>query len=131
MPQQRSLIVLGFAILLGLVAVYLANVYIGGVEKQQEVVQQGNIKVAVARVPMEFGTEITPDKIRLVDLPVASAPQGTFASVNALLPMNKRRVALRSIAVNEPILRRTFQARAGVQPFQPCFARTCVQRQYE
>ncbi len=113
MPQQRSLIVLGLAILLGLVAAYLANVYLGGVEKKQETVAQGSIKVAVARVPMEFGTEITPDKIRLVDLPLASVPQGTFASINALLPMNKRRVALRPIAINEPILATNISGEGG------------------
>lgn len=113
MPQQRSLIVLGLAILLGLVAAYLANVYLGGVEKKQETVQQGNIKVAVARVPMEFGTEITPDKIRLIDLPEGSVPQGTFASINTLLPMNKRRVALRPIAINEPILATNISGEGG------------------
>lgn len=113
MPQQRSLIVLGLAILLGLVAVYLANVYLGGVEKQQETVQQGSIKVAVARVPLEFGTEITPDKIQLIDMPIATAPAGTFASIGAMLPMNKRRVALRPIAVNEPILASKISGEGG------------------
>jgi len=113
MPQQRSLIVLGFAILLGLVAVYLANVYLGGVEKRQEVVQQGNMKVVVARVPLEFGTEITPDKVRLIDMPIAAAPAGTFASIDAMLPMNKRRVALRPIAINEPILTSKISGEGG------------------
>lgn len=113
MPQQRSLIVLGLAILLGLVAVYLANVYLGGVEKQQEAVPQGSIKVAVARVPMEFGTEITPDKVRLIDMPSGSVPEGTFSSFAQLLPMNKRRVALRPIAVNEPILTNKVSGEGG------------------
>ncbi|WP_219892822.1 Flp pilus assembly protein CpaB [Aquisediminimonas profunda] len=113
MPQQRSLIVLGLAILLGLVAVYLANVYLGGVEKKQEVVQQGNVKVAVARVPMDFGTEITPDKVQMVDFPSAAVPQGTFSSISTLLPMNKRRVALRPISVNEPILATNVSGEGG------------------
>jgi pilus assembly protein CpaB len=113
MLQQRSLIVLAIAVLLASVATYLMSAYIGGVEKQQEQVKVGTVKVAVARVPMEFGTEITPDKVRLVDIPSNAIPEGTFASLPQLLPMNNRRVALRPIAVNEPILNSKISGEGG------------------
>lgn len=114
MLQQRSIIALGFAILLGLVAVYLANVYLTGAQPEQvENAPQGTTKVAVARVPLEFGTEITPDKVRFVDLPQSAIPQGTYYSIPMLLPMNKRRVALRAIGVNEPILKSNISGEGG------------------
>jgi pilus assembly protein CpaB len=113
MPQQRSLIVLGLAILLGLAAVYIANIYLGGVQQQQEVVQKGMAKVVVARVPMEFGTDITPDKLSVVDMPAATVPEGAFSSIAQVLPMDKRRVALRPIAVNEPILATKISGEGG------------------
>lgn len=105
MPQQRSLIVIALAIVLGLVAVYLANIWLGGVEqKQQQVAAPTMTKVAVARVEMDYGTEITPEMVQIVDMPASTLPQGAFGSMAELLPMNKPRVAIRPIAVNEVIL---------------------------
>lgn len=104
MTQQRSLIILGFAILLGLIAVFIANTYLTGVEKQQATVQEGMVKVAVARVPLEYGTVITPDKIRFVDWPRGSLPAGTFSNAAQLTSVGKTRAVLRPIAANEPIL---------------------------
>ncbi len=105
MPQQRSLIVIALAIVLGLVAVYLANIWLGGVEqKQQQVAAPTMTKVVVARVEMDYGTEITPEMVQIVDMPAANLPKGAFGSMAELLPMNKPRVAIRPIAVNEVIL---------------------------
>ena len=111
--RGQGLIILGVAILIGLAAVFLANNYLGRVEERQATTPQGMAKVAVARVPLEFGTVITPDKVRLIDLPTDSMPEGTFASIPELLPMNKTRVALRPIAVNEPILRSKVSGEGG------------------
>ncbi len=113
MLQQRSLIVIGLAILLGLSAVFIANSYLSGVQKQAEVVPQGSAKVVVARVPMDFGSEITPDKIRLVDLPSGAVPEGSFNWPGQLSPGGKPRVALRQIAINEPILRTAVSGEGG------------------
>nr|WP_246604788.1 Flp pilus assembly protein CpaB [Aquisediminimonas sediminicola] len=99
------MIVIALAIVLGLVAVYLANIWLGGVEqKQQQVAAPTMAKVAVARVEMDYGTEITPEMVQIVDMPAANLPQGAFGSMAELLPMNKPRVAIRPIAVNEVIL---------------------------
>lgn len=102
MPQQRSLVVLALAIVLGLVAVYLANIWMNSREVQRPAAPV-TTKVVVARVPMDYGTEIKPDMVRLIDLPKDTLMQGTFASVGELLPPDKRRLALRAIGVNEPI----------------------------
>jgi pilus assembly protein CpaB len=111
--RGQGLIILGVAILVGLAAVFLANSYLGRVEQQQTTTTQGMVKVAVASVPLDFGTPITPDKIRMVDWPASSLPAGTFSSIPQLLPMNHTRVALRPMAANEPILRSKISGEGG------------------
>ena len=44
------------------------------------------------------------DKVRFVDFPNTSIPQGAFTNAAQLMPAGKRRVALLPIGVNEPIL---------------------------
>jgi len=102
MMSRQSLIALGVAIILGLVAVYMANVYIGGSKKQAEL--GGTTKVAVASVPMAYGTELTPDKVRFVDYPNSSIPPGAFTNGAQLMPAGQNRFALLPMGVNEPVL---------------------------
>ena len=98
------MIALGIAVLLGLFAVYLANVFLTQTEKKAVVTPVGMTKVAVAGVPLDYGVELTADKIRFADYPAASVPPGSFHNISELLPAGKRRVALRPMLVNEPIL---------------------------
>lgn len=102
--RRQSLIALGIALVLGLLAVYLANVFLTQTEQRAEVNQAGTAKIAVAAVPLDYGVEVTPEKIRFVDYPLASIPPGSFRTVTDLLPVGKKRVALRPMQVNEPIL---------------------------
>ena len=111
--RSQSLVILVAAILFGLLAVFVANAYLGRVEQKQATAAQGTTKVAVARVPLEFGTPVTPDKIKLVDWPTESLPDGTFSSVAQLTPMGKTHVALRPIQPNEPILRSKLSGEGG------------------
>jgi pilus assembly protein CpaB len=96
------MIALAIAIALGLVAVYVANIYIGGSKQQQQL--QGTTKVAVASIPLAYGTELTPDKVRFVDYPNSSVPPGTFTNASQLLPAGQKRFVLLPLSVNEPIL---------------------------
>ena len=102
MMSRQSMIALGVAIVLGLFAVYIANVYITGSKKQADL--GGTTKVAVASVPMVYGTELTPDKVRFVDYPNASIPPGSFTNAGQLMPVNQKRFALLPMGINEPIL---------------------------
>ena len=104
MLKRQSLIALAIAVLLGLFAVYLANVFLTKSEKRVASSPTGTTKVAVALVPLDYGVEVTPDKVRFVDYPTASLPPGTFRTQADLLPMGKRRLALRSIQINQPLL---------------------------
>ena len=102
MANRSTLIALGVAIVLGLAAVFLANSYIGG--KERQAYQGSTTKVAVAQVPLAYGTDITPDKVRFVDYPNSSIPPGAFTNAAQLMPQGQKRVALMPISVNEPIL---------------------------
>jgi pilus assembly protein CpaB len=102
MANRQTLIALGIALVLGVLAVFLANTYLSGPERKAQL--GGTTKVAVATAPMAFGTDITPDKVRFVDFPNTSIPQGAFTNAAQLMPAGKRRVALLPIGVNEPIL---------------------------
>jgi pilus assembly protein CpaB len=111
MMSRQSLIALGVAIVLGLVAVYMANVYIGGSKQQADL--GGTTKVAVASVPMAYGSELTPDKVRFVDYPNSSIPPGAFTNGAQLMPAGQKRFALLAIGVNEPILTSKISAPGG------------------
>ena len=102
--RRQTLIALGIAVVLGLFAVYLANVFLTQTEQKAAVTPTGMTKVAVAAVPLDYGVELTTDKIRFADYPAASIPPGSFRNIAELLPAGKRRVALRPMLVNEPIL---------------------------
>jgi pilus assembly protein CpaB len=104
MLRRQSLIALGIAVVLGILAVFLANTFLIAREKQVAVTPTGTTKVAVALVPLDYGMEVTPEKVRYVDYPTASLPPGTYRSQAHLLPMGKKRLALRPIQINQPIL---------------------------
>jgi pilus assembly protein CpaB len=100
--NRRTLIAVGIAIVLGLVAVYLANTYLIGAQRNAKL--QGTTPVAVAAVPLEYGTELTREKVRLVNYPNASIPADSFHSLNEILPPGQKRVVLTAIQPNEAIL---------------------------
>ena len=102
--RRQTVIALAVAVVLGLLAVYLANAYIGRSDQKVAALQTGTTKVAVAAVPLDYGIDITPDKVKFVDYPTSSIPAGAFSNFNQLAPAGKRRVVLRPMAINEPIL---------------------------
>lgn len=104
MLRRQSLIALGIALVLGLVAVYLANVFLSQNEKRAAEANVGTTRVAVAAVPLDYGVELSAEKVRFVNFPNSSIPPGSYRTMTELLPMGKRRVALRPMQINEPIL---------------------------
>lgn len=111
--RRQSLIVLAIAIFLGLIAVYLVNTYLGAAEKRQQTAAVGLTKVAVALVPLAFGTPVTAERVRFVDWPADSVPVGAFRSIEELAPMGKAHVALRPIEVGEPIMKSKLSGEGG------------------
>ena len=104
MINRQSLIALGVAVLLGVLAVYLANIFLSNTEKKAAQASAGTTKVAVAAAPMDYGVPLTPEMVRFVDYPSNSLPVGTYERIGQLLPAGQQRVALRPIQINEPIL---------------------------
>ena len=102
--KRQTIIALGVAIILGLIAVLLANSYLAGRERQLAQSPEGMVRVAVASLPLAYGAEVTPDKVKFVNYPATSLPPGTYRTMAQLLPQGKRRVALRPIQVNQPLL---------------------------
>lgn len=101
--RQQTLIALAVAVVLGLIAVFLANSYLNRGEQRAEA-QTSMAKIAVAAVPLDYGIDLSPDKVKFVDYPAASIPAGSFSTYQQLVPAGKRRVVLRPMTVNEPIL---------------------------
>lgn len=100
----RNFILIGVAVLLGVIAVVLANAYFSGVEERQiaEAQEQEMARIVVATQPIEFGTPLTEQNIRLQNFPARSIPEGAFRSIPDALKDN--RVALRPIVPGEPVL---------------------------
>ncbi|MEP3049787.1 MAG: Flp pilus assembly protein CpaB [Erythrobacter sp.] len=101
---SRNLLIIGGAVLLGLVAVFLVNRYFSGYEEQQErTAQELQLgRIVVASQDMAFGTPVTTTNIRLANWPTNSMPAGAFTSIEDA--MRGGRVALRPIVAGEPVL---------------------------
>lgn len=107
MASNRTPIILGAAVLLGLLVVFLANSYFSGIEQreQRRVEQLKLVQVLVATQPLVFGAVLTPQNTKLVGWPAESLPEGAFrTSIGVVDNPRGPRVALRPIAVGEPIL---------------------------
>ena len=104
MMRRQSIIALAIAVALGLFAVYLANAYWSAREATAADNQGGMVNVAVAAIPLDFGSPVTPDKIRFVAYPARSLPPGTFSNLNQVAAAGKIRIALRPIQVNQLLL---------------------------
>ena len=106
MFANRNLLIIFIAAILGIAAVIIANSYLSGVEtRQDKAAEEGRlVQIAVARVPMEYGTQITAENIRMVSWPATSMPAGAFQSLKGLYGQGEPRVALRPIEAGEPIL---------------------------
>lgn len=102
--QGRNIFLVGLAIALGLVAVLLANSYFSGVETRTQRVaeQQRMVPVVVASRPLEFGSKLAVENIRMQPWPANSVPEGAFRTIADALRHN--RVAIRPIVPGEPVL---------------------------
>jgi len=100
--RNTSLIILAAAVILGLVAV----IGVRGVMLSRS---GGGAKVAmttvvVARKALEFGNELSAEALQEREWPTEAVPEGSFAKIDEVVG-SERRVALRSIAVGEPVLK--------------------------
>lgn len=100
--KRQSVIAIAIAVVFGLVAVFLANTYL--VSGRNAQTPDGMTKVAVANIPLEFGKELKPEMIRLINYPTDALPAGSFRSAAELTDPKNRRVVIAPMAANEVIL---------------------------
>ncbi|MES2699162.1 MAG: Flp pilus assembly protein CpaB [Pseudomonadota bacterium] len=103
MGNRNALFIIA-AVIIGLVAVVLANSYFSGVEQRRDQVAEDSslTRIVVATQPLEFGTPLTAENLRLQGYPPAAVPDGAFTSLE--MALSGGRVALRPIVPNEPVL---------------------------
>jgi len=112
---------LGIALLLAGASVFLARNWVqnqvqpvAAIEDQKKL---ETTKVIVASTQLHFGNKVRREHLRVVDWPTAAVPEGSFKSIDEILGKEevdektgvkkkaKDRTALRTIEVNEPILK--------------------------
>jgi pilus assembly protein CpaB len=101
--RNTSIMVLVAAIVLGLFAVLGVRTMLGA----QSTAAGGQVQmttVVVARKPLEFGTELSADALQVKDWPANAVPEGAFTTIDEVVG-GDRRVALRSIAVGDLVLK--------------------------
>jgi len=105
--RASTIVMIGFAVVFGLLAVFIANMWLNKQAKQQ--VQAAPAQsihaqtVVVATQPLRFGTEITEAMVKEVPWPSNSMPAGAFGKISDVMA-GGRRVVLAAIEPNEPVL---------------------------
>jgi len=100
---------IGFAVVFGLLAVFIAQVWLNNQASMQARNFEANKKptstrtIVVASQPLRFGTELSAAMLQEVPWPAESVPAGAFAQISELLS-GGRRVVLAAIEPNEPVL---------------------------
>ena len=104
MKKYGALIALGFAVLFGVLAVFLADRLM--TQKTPEVLAQAKEPLAVTRIviaakEINIGTPLTPDLLTLAEWPKANVPKGAIYSFDEV----KDRVAVSRLSPGSPLLK--------------------------
>jgi pilus assembly protein CpaB len=98
---------IGFAVVFGLLAVFIAQVWLNNQanrQARQEPAQQTPTQtIVVAKQPLRFGTELTAGMLQEVPWPAAAVPAGAFNKIGAVMS-GGRRIVLAAVEANEPLL---------------------------
>jgi pilus assembly protein CpaB len=100
---------IAFAVLFGLLAVFVAQSWLNSAAEQRLKSLEANKKpvstrtIVVAAKPLRFGMEVTSAQLKEIIWPDAALPAGSFAKIEEALKDGKR-IALTAIEPNEPLL---------------------------
>ncbi|WP_416907597.1 MAG: Flp pilus assembly protein CpaB [Polymorphobacter sp.] len=120
--RKSSIYMLVAAIVLGLVAVFLARSFLNRSDQpvaQSQAVQTVNVVVAADAI--EFGEEISAEKLKVAPFPAATLPSGTYSRVTDLTDGDRPRVALRPLAANELLTTTSVSGEGGRLSTSPLF----------
>jgi pilus assembly protein CpaB len=108
--RTSTIVMIGFAVVFGLLAVFLANAWLNNRAAEQMRDLAAHQKAAppahtivVAARPLKFGDVLSSFALREIAWPEDALPAGAFGRIGELTA--KKHVVLRPIAVNEPILK--------------------------
>lgn len=102
--RLTSIIVLVIAALLGALAVIGVRAMLINSQRAAKAQIPDLTQVVVAAQPLEFGTEISAEHLKVIQWGTPEPPAGAFTNINEILS-GERRVALRSIAPGELVLK--------------------------
>lgn len=100
---------IGFAVVFGLLAVFIAQVWLNNQANQRARSMETNQKpvamktIVVAGQPLRYGTELAAGMLREVPWPAGSVPAGAFTKIDEVLGQGPR-IVLTAIEPNEPVL---------------------------
>ena len=107
--RASTIVMIGFAVVFGLLAVFIAQVWLNNQASMQAMNYEANKKpqstrtIVVAKEPLRFGTELSAAMLQEVPWPAESLPSGAFTAIKDILS-GGRRVVLSAIEANEPVL---------------------------
>lgn len=107
--RTSTIVMIGFAVVFGLLAVFLANAWLNNraaeqlrsLEAQRKAAPVAHTIVVAAR-PLKFGEVLGAFSLKEIPWPANAVPKGAFSKIGELT--TARHVVLMPIAVNEPIL---------------------------
>ncbi len=108
--RMRAFWMLGLALMLAGAAVFLAQNWLQSQKPQiVEVPAEPQVQMAtvvVAATPLYFGNTVRREHLRAIEWPAGAVPPGSFSTIEELIgDESERRVALRAIEINEPMLK--------------------------
>jgi pilus assembly protein CpaB len=107
--RASTIVMIGFAVVFGLLAVFIAQVWLNNQASMQARNMEANKQqlatrtIVVAKEPLRFGTELSETMLKEVPWPADSLPAGAFTAIKDILSPG-RRVVLAAIEANEPVL---------------------------
>jgi pilus assembly protein CpaB len=107
--RASTLVMIGFAVLFGLLAVFLAQSWLNNqADARMRSIEASKRPVAmqtivVAAKPLRYGNELAAPSMREIGWPEGALPAGAFAKIDDVLKDGKR-IVLAAIEPNEPVL---------------------------
>ena len=109
--RASTLVMTGFAVLFGLLAVFIANSWLNSqsemrlrsLEAQNKTPTVSTKTIVVASRPLRYGYELTADALREIPWSQDAVPKGAFHSIPEIMAGGKR-VVLAPMEANEPVL---------------------------
>lgn len=112
--RRSSIIMLIAAVALGLVAVLFARTFLGGGSAGDgtSAAAVRTVPTVIAAADINFGEKISPDKVKVVDWPAGTLPQGSFQRLEDLTT-GAGRTAMRPIVANEILTEKSLASGAN------------------